>query len=98
MGRNWTRNLPLKIGAVVAAIAGTLGFYGLIQAHPLGSESTSSVAATTTGVAGAAGAAGDQQQVATPVPPGDDDSGQQQPIEQTPQQQTIPRQRVSRGS
>ncbi len=51
MGRNWTRNLRLKIGAVVAAVAGTLGFYGLIQAHPVGSQTTNSVAtATVSGV------------------------------------------------
>ena len=95
MGRNWTRNLPLKIGAAVAAIAGTLGFYGLIQAHPLGSETSNSSAATSTAVI----APGDDQQpMATPVPADEGDSGQQQPVEQAPQQQAIPRQRVSRGS
>ncbi|MGH2632415.1 MAG: hypothetical protein ACRDG3_03305 [Tepidiformaceae bacterium] len=92
LGRNWTRNLPLKIGAVVAALAGTLGFYGLIQAHPLAGQ-TSSTGATAT--APASGASGDPQP--TPIPPATSGDDSPQPVQQTPQQ-TIPRQRISRGS
>ena len=87
MGRNWTRNLPLKVGAVVAAIAGTFGFYGLIQAHPLSHQTTNS-AATAPAISGS----NDQ-----PVPAAVAGDDQSQPIQQAPQQ-TIPRQRVSRGS
>jgi len=87
MGRNWSRNLPLKVGAVVAAIAGTFGFYGLIQAHPLSHPTTSSAAA-------APAIAGSNDQG---VPAAVNGNDQSQPVEQAPQQ-TIPRQRVSRGS
>lgn len=91
MGRNWTRNLPLKIGAVVAAIAGTLGFYGLIQAHPLNGRDANPAAATAPATSPVSEQA--PSPVATAVP----DSGESQPIEQQPQQ-TIPRHRISRGS
>lgn len=52
MKRNgWTRNLRLKIGAVLVALVTTLGFYGLIQANPLTHANTPSTSSGSTDTA-----------------------------------------------
>lgn len=51
--QGWTRNLRLKVGAVVTALLATLGFYGLIQAHPL-THTTSTTPASAPGVSSTA--------------------------------------------
>jgi hypothetical protein len=70
MPKRWLRNWQVKVGAMAAAGLLTLGFYGLIEAHPL-----SGSAVTTT--AGAATSDG------TPLP-ARADSSQQAPSQPTP--------------
>ncbi len=82
MSRKWFRNLPLKIGVAAAATAGTLGFYSLIQAHPL----SHTTPATTSAPAANAAAA--------PLTSSDNAPAQQQ----APLPQPVPIQRVSSGS
>ncbi len=62
MSRKWFRNLPLKIGVAAAATAGTLGFYSLIQAHPLSHTTPATTSAPAANAAAAPLASSDNAQ------------------------------------
>jgi hypothetical protein len=64
----WTRNLRLKIGAVVVALVTTLGFYGLIQANPLTHANTTSAPASSTDTTTSAPSTDNGSQAFAPAP------------------------------
>jgi hypothetical protein len=48
MPKRWLRNWQLKVGAMAAAGLLTLGFYGLIEAHPLSGSAVTTTAGAAT--------------------------------------------------
>lgn len=98
MAGRWFRNFWLKVGLLGGAGLGTLGFYGLIQAHPLSHSANGDTGSTETNAAASPApsqstAPSNSNGTGSSLSPGNSSRSQQQ-APPAP----IPQRRMSRGS